>query len=143
MAKQIYYEDIEIGSEIPSLVKHPTPRQLVKWAGQAGDLYEIHYDKDFAKSKGLPGIIVHGMLTMSFLCQMLTDWIGEQGTLKKIGTSNRAMLFPGHDVTCKGTVSNKYVKDGENFVECKIWAENDKAEKCVTATAIVTLPGKK
>ena len=33
MAKQVFYEDIEVGSEVPTLVKHPTTRQLVKWAG--------------------------------------------------------------------------------------------------------------
>ena len=62
MAEQVFYEDVEVGSEIPCLVKHPTPRQLVKWAGASGDYYEIHYDKDFAQANGLPGIIVHGFV---------------------------------------------------------------------------------
>jgi acyl dehydratase len=143
MTKQIYYEDIGVGSELPTLIKHPTSRQLVKWAGVSGDYYEIHYDNDFAKSTGLPGIIVHGMLTASFLGQVVTDWMGEWGTLKKFSTSNRAMLFPGHDVTCKGVVSNKYNKDGEHFIECKTWTENDKGEKTTTAVAIVTVPSHK
>jgi len=47
---QVFYEDVSEGMEIPSLLKHPTTRQLVMWAGGSGDLYEIHYDKDFAKS---------------------------------------------------------------------------------------------
>ena len=48
MVEQIYYEDVKVDTELPTLVKHPTPRQLVMWAGAAGDLFEIHYDKDFA-----------------------------------------------------------------------------------------------
>ena len=39
MAKQVYYEDVIAGSEIPPLVKQPTTHQLVMWAGAAGDYY--------------------------------------------------------------------------------------------------------
>ena len=81
MTEQVFYEDIEAGGEIQPLVKHPTTTQLVKFAGASGDYYQIHYDKDFAQANGLPGVIIHGWLTLSFLGQLVTDWIGERGTL--------------------------------------------------------------
>ena len=142
MAEQLYYEDVEEGTELPTLVKHPTPRQLVMWAGASGDYYEIHYSKDFALSQGLPGIIIHGDLTGAFLAQLITDWMGEGGTFKKLQTSNRGMLFPNEDTICKGKVSKKYIQNGEHCVECEVWAENSKGEKCVTGTALVTLPAR-
>ena len=74
MAEQLYYEDITVGSELTPLVKQPTTRQLVMWAGASGDYYQIHYDKDFAQSRGLPGVIVHGQLVCSFLGQLMTGW---------------------------------------------------------------------
>jgi len=141
-AKQVYWEDVEVGQEIPTLVKRPTTRQLVKWAGASGDFYEIHYDKDFAQSTGLPGCIVHGWLTFSLLGQMLTNWIGLEGTLKKFGVSYRGMHFPGEDIICKGKVTNKYVKDGEHYVELEIWAENPKGERTTPGTALVILPSR-
>lgn len=140
MTKQLYYEDIAVGSEIPPLVKQPTTRQLVMWAGASGDYYEIHYDKDFAQSRGLPGVIVHGQLAGSFLGQLITDWIGGQGSLKKLTCNYRGMNFPGETLTCKGKVSKKYIEDGEHWVECNIWAENPEGEKTVLGMAIVTLP---
>ncbi len=93
MAKQITYEDVVVGQPLPTLIKHPTPRQLVMWAGASGEFSEMHYDKDFALKMGFPGIIVHGMLMASFLVQVLTDWIGEWGTLRKIKTSNRQFVL--------------------------------------------------
>jgi len=140
MTEQPLYRDIEVGSEITTLVKYPTTRSAVKWAGATGDYYEIHYDKDFAQSMGLPGVIVHGGAVFSFLGQMITDWMGEQGTLKKLGCSYRGMFSPGEDVICKGKITNKYVKDGENYLECEIWAENPKGERLARGTAVVTLP---
>ena len=84
MAEQVFYGDASQGMEIPSLTKHPTTRQLVMWAGASGDLYELHYDKDFAKSQGLNGVIVHGRLKAAFIGQLIADWIGTEGILKKL-----------------------------------------------------------
>lgn len=142
MTEQLYYEDVTVGSEIPPLVKQPTTRQLVMWAGASGDYYQIHYDKDFAQSKGLPGVIVHGQLSYSFLGQLLTDWIGRQGSLRKMTCNYRDMNFPGEPLTCKGRVTNKYVKDNEHAVECSIWMENNKGKKTVSGTATVILPSR-
>ena len=140
MASQIYYKNVSIGDEMPSLVKHPTPRQLVQWAGATGEFCEMHYNDAFAKEKGFPGIIVHGMLTASFLCQMVNDWMGEEGTIKKLSISNRAMLFPDNDIVCRGQVEDKYEMDGEHFVKCNIWAENPQQDKAVVGPIIVVLP---
>jgi len=142
MAEQIYYEDVTEEQELPSLIKQPTTRQLVMWAGASGDYYAIHYDKDFAQSKGLPGVIVHGQLVASFLGQLLTDWMGEQGKLIKLACSYKGMNFPGETITCRGKVSKKYVEDGEHRLECHIWAENAKGERTVTGKAIVALPSR-
>ena len=140
MTDKLYYEDVTVGQSLPALVKHPTKRQLVMWAGVTLEFYEIHYDKDFATSKGLPGVIVQGMLMLSFLGQMVTDWIGDWGTLKKLGTSYRAFVLPDQDVTCKGTVTRKYIENGENYVNCEIWLENETGEKPVMGEAVVSLP---
>lgn len=142
MAKQVYYEDVEEGKEIPQLVKNPTTQQLVKWAGASGDYYQIHYDKDFALAAGLPGVIVHGRLKSSFLGQLLSDWVGEEGWVKKISVQHRGMDFPGEQLTCKGTVTKKYIQDGEHIVELEIWTENPRGEKTAPATATVALPSR-
>ena len=57
---------VNAGDEIPELVKHPTTRQLVQYAGAQGDFYEIHYDQEYARSVGLPGVILHGLLKAAF-----------------------------------------------------------------------------
>ena len=142
MAEQVYYEDVMVDSELPSLTKRPTTRQLVMWAGASGDYYAIHYDKDFAQSKGLPGVIVHGQLVAGFLGQLLTDWIGEQGSIKKLTCNYRGMNFPGETIACQGKVSRKYTENGDNYIECNIWAENPKGEKTITGKAIITLPAR-
>ena len=64
---------LHVGQEIPELIKDPTTRQLVQYAGAQGDFYEIHYDQEYAKSVGLPGVILHGLLKAAFLGQLQVD----------------------------------------------------------------------
>jgi len=142
MSEQLYYEDIVVGSEITPLLKQPTTRQLVMWAGASGDYYAIHYDKDFAQSKGLPGVIVHGQLVGCFLGQLMTDWMGEQGSLRKLTCSYKSVNFPGEALICKGKVTKKYVEDGEHYVECNLWVENAKGEKTVSGKAVIIMPAR-
>ena len=142
MTEQLYYEDVTVGSEITPLVKQPTTQQLVMWAGAVGDYLPIHYDQDFAQSRGLSGVIVHGQLIGAFLGQLMTDWIGERGALRKLSCSYKGINYPGEAVTCKGEVTKKYVQDGEHYVECSLWAENSKAEKTASGMAIVVLPSR-
>ncbi len=142
MTSQLYFEDTAVGSEITSLTKQPTTRQLVMWVGASGDYNPIHYDKDFAQSRGLPGVIVQGQLVFGFLGQMVIDWIGERGALRKLTCSYKGMNYPGEPIICKGRVTRKYVEDGEHHVECRLWAENARGEKTVTGTVVVILPAR-
>jgi len=142
MAEQVYYEDVNVGDEIPTLVKNCTTQQLVMWATGSGDMYPIHYDKDFAVGSGLPGIIVHGALKNAFLGQMLHDWIGEKGEIIKYNCQYRAMDVPGQDIICRGVVTNKARDGGLNLVELDIWTEKASGEKTSPGKATVVLPSR-
>ena len=140
MVEQVYWEDVIDGMELPSLVKHPTTRQLVQYAGASGDHYEIHYDKDFAQSTGLESVIIHGALKNAFLGQLVTQWIGSVGVLKRLTCQYRGMDPPGKPITAKGTVTRKYQQNGEYLVDCDIWLENAEAENTTPGSATVALP---
>ncbi len=140
MAEQLHWEDVQEGTEITPLAKNATTQQLVRYAGASGDFYQIHYDKDFALGNDLPGQIIHGALKNAWLGQLLGDWVGEKGIIKSYGCSYRGMDIPGDALTCKGSVTKKYVEDGEHRVACDIWLENSKGDKTTPGTAVVALP---
>jgi acyl dehydratase len=143
MRKQTYWDEVESGSEIPTLEKHPTTQQLVKYAGASGDFYQIHYDKDFALNNNLPGVIIHGALKNAFLGQMMTDFAGPEGWVRKLAVQYRGMDQPGAAVRCKGRVVKKYSDGPDRLVDCEIWLENAKGEKTTLGGATVVLPSRK
>jgi acyl dehydratase len=139
---QVYFDDVKEGQDIPTLEKTPTTRTLVQWAGASGDFFELHYDKEFAKTMGYPNVLVHGRLEAAYLTQLLTDWVGEKGMVKKMTVQYRGNAFPGQKLLCKGKVTKKYQKDGENIVELEIFVENPEGQKITPGSAIVALPKK-
>ena len=126
---------LKAGDEIPELVKDPTTRQLVQYAGSSGDFYEIHYDQDFARSVSLPGVILHGLLKAGYLGQLLTDWIGDRGTLKTFEVSYRGIDVPGKPYRCRGRITKV---DGKQ-VELEVWGESEGGQKTTIGTATVEL----
>ena len=128
---------VEVGQELPELVKHPTTRQLVQYAGAQGDFYEIHYDQEYARSVALPGVILHGLLKAAFLGQLVTDWLGDDGRLQAFEVSYRGIDMPGHPYRCRGKVVS--VKDGE--IELEVWGEDEEGKRTTVGTATVQLTG--
>jgi hydroxyacyl-ACP dehydratase HTD2-like protein with hotdog domain len=126
---------LKAGEEIPELVKHPTTRQLVQYAGAQGDFYEIHYDQDFARSVGLPGVILHGLLKAAFLGQLVTDWLGDRGTLKAFEVSYRGIDSPGKPYRCRGRIT----KVEGNTAEVEVWGEDESGQKTTLGSATVEM----
>ena len=119
-----FLEDISVGDEIPPLTKSATTRQLVMYAGASGDFYQIHYDMDYAKNNGLPGVILHGALKNAFLGQVITDWIGNSGKLKMLEVQYKGMDLPGTPVYAKGIVTDVCVPISR-LAECLLETKKD------------------
>jgi len=126
---------IVAGQELPELVKHPTTRQLAQYAGASGDFYEIHYDQDFARSTGLPGVILHGLLKAGFLAQLVTSWAGSGARLKTFEVSYRGLDLPGQPCRCRGVVKSV---DG-SMAELEIWTEDPEGNRTTLGKATVEL----
>ncbi len=140
MPDQVFWDHVSEGTEIPPLVKHPTTQQLVKYAGASGDYYQIHYDKDFAQGTGLEDVIIHGALKNAFLGNLVTDWMGSHGNLRRLACQYRGMDIPGHPITAKGVVTRKYEDAGAFLVDCDIWLENEQGQRTTPGSATVALP---
>lgn len=139
---KVYFDDIKIGDELPPLVKPPIQQiQLTRYAGASGDFNPIHQDTEFATAAGMGGVFAHGMLSMGFVAQAVTDWAGA-GTVRKIGVRFAALVRLKDVVTCRGRVLSTSTKDGVNLVELEVWADNQRGEKVVTGRATVSLPAR-
>lgn len=124
---------LRAGLALPELMRLPSTRTLVKFAGAAGDFYEIHYDHKAARAAGLAGVIVHGSLKGAYLAQLVTRWLGDRGRLTRIDVRYRNIDYPGLPLRCRGVVSSVR----EDGADLDLWSENTAGMKTTTASATV------
>lgn len=70
-------------------------RAVVQYAVATDDLYEGHYDLGYARSHGLPGTIVHGLMKMAWLARAAVDCGGPGSLVREISASYVAMDMVG------------------------------------------------
>ena len=106
-----YFDDVKVGDELPPLTKGPLQQiQLTRYAGASGDFNPIHQDHEFAKAAGMGDVFAHGMLSMGFVGQLVTDWAGA-GNVRKLGVRFAGIVRLKDTITCRGRVLGKSGKD--------------------------------
>jgi len=128
------------GEEIPALTKHVTQEQINAYADVSGDHNPIHVNPEAARAVGLDGTIAHGMLSMAFAGQMLTDWAtaggSKAGWVARLRVRFQAMVRPGDTLTCRGVLGELV----ESRQKVDLWIENQASERVVSGDADVVLP---
>jgi acyl dehydratase len=108
----ISYDDVEVGTQLPSQTFHVRRADLVQYCGASGDFNVIHWNERVAKGVGLPDVIAHGMFTMAEAGRVVTDWVGDPGAVVEYGVRFSAPVpVPDDDsgtaLVVKGVVAEK------------------------------------
>ena len=138
--QQVYWDDVEVGTEIPGYSLELDPTRIVLQVSGSQDFYPVHHDLAFATGGGHPDIFVNTGFMQGCFNRLICDWIGDEGWLKKFRMEMRRMNRPGDTMTLKGKVARKYVEGDEHLVECELWAENEREGVTTPSFALVSLP---
>jgi acyl dehydratase len=131
-----------VGEALSPLVKPPiTLDQLIRYAKVSGDQNPIHVDEEAARRVGLDSVIAHGMLSMAFLGQFITQQIADipGAQLHHFRVRFARMVRLGDVLTCHGIVKERRSEQEREFITIECWAQNQKGEKATSGEAIVTL----
>jgi len=132
------------GQELLPLVKPPiTQEQLRRYAEASGDSNPIHLDAEAAHRVGLDSVIAHGMLSMAFLGQFVTQQIADMpgALLVHLRVRFMNMVRLGDTLTCHGVVKSSTTdNDGQASITIECWAQNQKGEKVTSGEAVVRIP---
>lgn len=100
------------------------------------------FDEEHAKRRrNMPGQFDWGPQRVCWLSQAATDWMGDDGTLRKMNTRVRHPNVVGDTNTVFGKVLSKRDEGGAQLVDLEIWNENQAGLTTSISTVTVELSG--
>jgi len=126
---KIMFDAIQIGQELPFITR--SVNQEIFWKNAVGsfDYNPVHCDPEWVKTAkpfGIPVTVAHGMMTMSFMLTVVSNWA--YPSMGKITKATSKLIRPvqgGWTVKCSGVVAEKHViSPGKNYVVIELKAEN-------------------
>lgn len=146
MNGELRFDEIELGYEVPPQSKAITQEKIDKNAEASLDFNPIHIDPEYCKKINLLGkgtTIAHGMMTLSYMGKIVTDWVYPAGGfIKSLEGKFIAPVRPGDEISVHAVVVEKHFRPNkeENFVVLEIWCENQEKDKVSVGKASATIP---
>ena len=141
-SKQLYFEDVTVGMDIPSLTKGPmTTPHIMRWSATMENWHKIHYDTPFAINHDkLPGVLLNGSFKQQWLAQLLKDWVGVNGWVWKMNYQFRAMNLVGEKLTIWGKVTGVRRAPDFGLVVVELGIVNQDGKESTPGKATVAVP---
>ena len=132
-----HYEDVATGDAIPVLIVTVDETQMFFFSAATYNGHRIHYDKEWARDReGYDNVLVQGPLQAALLARALTNWIGGDGRLVAFSVQNRAIAYPGQELSFGGVVTGKR---SDRLVDLDIFCKRGD-DVLMPGTATVALP---
>jgi len=129
------------GAALRDYKRHPAWAFRDRHTGALEPSFAVHYNIEAAKSVGVPYPYDVGAQRNQWLIQHLTNWMGDEGWLKKCYAEYRRFIYLSDVVWLRGKVAKKYIDgDGEHCVDIETWAQNQRGENVMPGHSTVALP---
>jgi acyl dehydratase len=135
-ARQLYFEAVKVGDELPPLVKPPVDRlQIARYVAAANDWNPLYIDEPLAKNAGFPSALVPATIGMGFLAELSSEWV-RGARLRKFAARFVKIVWPGDVLTARGRVTERRFEEGGRYsIDLELWAENQRGELVVKGAA--------
>jgi hypothetical protein len=125
-----------------ALRKHPAWGWKNPETGVRETIDQVHEQEEAAKGIAIPAAYDIGAQRNSWVSQVITNWMGDDGFLKSLYCEYRRFNVYGDIQFIKGKITKKYELNGEHLIDLDAWAENQRGEVTAPGRATVTLPVK-
>jgi peroxisomal enoyl-CoA hydratase 2 len=131
--------EVEPGMTGPEVtVTDIEPRDLVVYAGASGDFNRMHYDLEYARSRGSAVLFAQGMLTAAYAARVVTTWFGSR-SLAEFAIQFHQPVWVGDSVTATGEITAVATSESETTAELDIEVTTQQATTVATGGAEVSL----
>jgi hypothetical protein len=116
-----FWEDVQEGEALPTIVMPITVTRCVFMASASRDFVPQHHYREWARENmGVRDIFVGIHLAVGMLSRFLTDWGGPRSTVRRTKLDMHKNICPGDDMIITGSVTKKYTDTQEHRVDINI-----------------------
>lgn len=124
-------------------MRHPKAFEYVDELGEADVPELVHIFDEYARAIGVERAYDYGSQRMSWLCNLFTNWMGDDAFLWKMSGDERVFNQMGDITTFEGKVTEKYIEDGKRCIDIEAWGKNQRDEWSMPPhTSTVILPSR-
>jgi hypothetical protein len=106
-------------------------------------IYSVHYNRAAANAMAVPMQYDVGFQRQCWHIQLLTNWMGDEGWVKRASAQYRRFVYLADVVRLKGQILRKYLDgDGEACVDVATTAINQRGEDVMPGAATIALPSR-
>jgi acyl dehydratase len=142
VAYNVYYEDVEVGQEIPAFTRETDFMHWNRYAAVNEEFVYIHMDDEAGKAAGQGAAFGMGNLRWAYVLNALRAWIGDEAEVRELSLQFRAVNHKHDVLRTSGVVTEKKQENGENLVVLEVNVLNQKDEKTAPGVAVVVLPSR-
>jgi 3-hydroxybutyryl-CoA dehydratase len=128
------------GDKLPVLTKHITQKHIDLYAKASKDFNPIHIDPEYAKKTALGGTIAHGMLSLSYISELMCSVFDEQWlTNGSLDVRFKTPARPGDTVTINSSIKKIEKHNTGTLIRCDVLCLNQNNETIVTGETEVRI----
>ena len=123
-------------------LRHPADAFVNPETGAQDSAARGHAESQMAREVGMPGGYDVGPQRISWMGQLMSNWMGDAGQLRKLSATIRRPNVFGDVSWCKARIADKRVEDGAHVVDLELQIDNQLGETTAKGTAVVELPAR-
>ena len=142
MTINLYFEDVEVGQEVPVFERRTDLMHWNRFAAVNDEFIPMHMDDEAGRKSGQDGAFGMGNLRWSYVLNALRDWAGDEAEIRELGVQFRAINNKGDVLRTRAVVTEKKQEDGEHLVVLEVDVVNQDDEQTTPGRAVVALPSR-
>jgi acyl dehydratase len=131
--------EIEAGASLPSFERVSDFAHWNRYAAVNDEFVPMHMDPEAGRAAGQRDAFGMGNLRISYLHNLMRDWLGDEGDIVAFACQFRGFSFKGDVLTARASVVSREERDGAQMLHLALGVDNQDGLDTTPAEASVLL----
>lgn len=104
-----------------------------------GSFNPVHEDGIIAEELGFEHIIAHGVMHLNYITQILCDFAGHPGGIKKIDVRFFKPVYPDDEITARAVIDTIETAGDIAIITCRVWSEKADGTRAIEGSATLEI----